>query len=536
MRRGVLLLALVLAAAARAAWLPIKAETNRAGDGVLIATIPTGDPARARTFVLDFTRGDVRVMYDAGAASRAYTALYGAAHDLYGIGGAPFMLQTSVELLDTAALCRSCEGVLGLGPTSPVWSKFRGPAQITAREITFDDGGAPAADADCALAAGALCATTSTLRVGPHAFGPYPVEFTLNASRMEIPLDAYATLIARRHVSSTPSYAWPALCFDWACIYPAQYLYNAPLAPRLRIQASTDGVVRLTGSALLSMQVTRHWSGGVMGGVAVREFPVALQYSWWMGAVVAALAALFPFARMLPPAWEHRIRGPVHHNVLIAQLIDVCGAVIPVAATLYVGADLLMSVWIVPLALFAAHEAIAGACALFTMWRCTDTPADTETLRNAGAVADVTRDLGLAWAAAMFAAQVRSVRLASLLGTFLAVDYGIAAFAALVTVATVLRRPTPGFVLWALTMPLAVAVGAAIVGIGVVEPQLHSIEPSGSGLYFVAVAAGAAVCAAVFAYVAAVPVRRVLEWEPGKFTTPVPKQPVLWHTKQKRNR
>lgn len=185
-----------------------------AGDGVIVSSVPTRG----------VTAGDI-ASSDPADWSSSYAPVGGGSDMLRLTGTRRYRVPVSHDTQAAAMLgCPACNGVLGVGPGSPIWLVWS-RATFSAGTITLGHKqpqvkGAGRARIQCETLSPALCKSQAT--VYGHS---YNVSFEFRSIFTEVPWEVYDKFVGSRSVSRDAVRRWPSLKLEFASA-------EAPVDPR----------------------------------------------------------------------------------------------------------------------------------------------------------------------------------------------------------------------------------------------------------------------------------------------------------------
>lgn len=202
---------------------PSRMVGTHLDEEIHVARVRVGTPERELLLVLDFagqrlvvssapsrrTSGDI-----AGSNPEDWSSSFspsGGGSDLVRLSGNRYRLPTTFDPSAAAVIgCPACNGVLGVGPGSPIWLVWP-DATFSAGAITLGQrqppvSGSGRARISCEVLDDNLCSSTA------EVYGTdYTVRFQFRSAYTVVPPAVYDTYVGTRSVSNTPVDQWYAM-------------------------------------------------------------------------------------------------------------------------------------------------------------------------------------------------------------------------------------------------------------------------------------------------------------------------------------
>jgi hypothetical protein len=267
--------------------IPSRLEGKTRGESVHVADIKFGTPRKTLRTGLDFASDTIStIQVQDEDVSSTYTPA-GGGSDLMWIAGKRLRLPVTTDPLRVETLCGRCEGLIGVGPSSPLW--------IVWKEATFGSGVVSLGnladivqDADwfnrleepsqldndiqCTIGfTDGLCKTTAL--VGPDK-DLATVIFTFDERRTLLSDPVWDAYTAGKNVETTSTEGWGDLEFDFIDLTPA----SPDTIVRTRIRAHDIVSDSPTGEPQLNLGLSGSNTTIYIGRTAFRSFFVHMRW------------------------------------------------------------------------------------------------------------------------------------------------------------------------------------------------------------------------------------------------------------------
>jgi hypothetical protein len=314
---------------------PSRLEGSTIGESVPVVELKAGYPKQTLRLALDFNIGKVVVAttWD-DSVSETYTPAGGGSDDIL-IAGKLLRLPFETNPLYVAQSgCQTCEGVLGVGPNSPIWVVWK-EATFSSGAVSLDSLSHELMDAlfwdrlilrkqeesfiECVLGHLGLCKTQGL--VGPNK-ELNTIIFSFTSEYTLVPQSVYDEYTFGKNVFDTPRDLWDDLRIEFTSLNPVNSKHTSVttrirnhdlVAPRrtggnqLLLDVSpTPGTTYIGRTAFRSFEI---WKDMVTNEMRVFDWEVKKNYGWFSGFTLIYASLLFLWLKGTPSfEWETRWR------------------------------------------------------------------------------------------------------------------------------------------------------------------------------------------------------------------------------------